>query len=68
MTDAETIAALRAELTIQRKAHNDLFNRLCRMQEELERLERMRGVLGTLCELTREVYDARRAEETSRRT
>lgn len=63
MTDAETIARLRAELEVQRKAHNDLFSRLCEMECELQRLERMRSVLATLCGLTREVYDKIHREE-----
>lgn len=63
MTDAETIAALRAELEVQRRSHSDLFSRLCQMERELQRLNAMRSVLWQLCELTGEVYDAKKVRE-----
>ena len=63
MTDAETIAALRAELEQQRKQVGHLFSENCDLQRRVDRLQRMEGVLWTLCELTGDVYDRKRSSE-----
>jgi len=60
MTDAERIESLKAELKIERQAHNDLFTRLCEQERELERLSSMRGVLLTLMRLTEDVREERK--------